>query len=498
MAELLVGEGGEFPTLTAAIAAAEPGDTVRVLPGVYGEFVRITTANLTIVGEPGAVLDGGYSHEWAKTSGSGWRDLRYKAPPTNSRDMVVVAADGVTVAGLRIRNAPASGIGAGAVNGLTVRNCSFDHLYSTGIKINGTTGVARNILIEGNYVNAASVRIFDRSRTHSDPQGVSGAIKVGNAADVVIRGNVVVNGFGEGINLDKGLKGFVAEGNVVVDCNHKLFYCNGAADGLIQNNVALNTGHPAHLWTKGQASAGFALNDETEKYAPSDNLTWENNLAINCGVPLQIIPRGNGRMIVESNTFIWGPLTRKVEIKKAAQVKVRGNIFAVTPDGPMPTVANTAKLDAGPNLWTRKPPAKWGNAANVIADPLFVNPVLPGGPHDAFGIIDYVTARLDLSGFDLRPDSPAVRDGGVVFGATVRGELPEEPEPPVEPVPEPEPIDPVPALVEARAQGEAVLVETRAEYGRALASVASLERQIESVVMMLGQLDELIALLDDE
>ncbi len=440
MTEYVVGK--DHTTITEALAAARPGDTVRVLPGVYNETVKVTTDNLTIIGESGAILDGGYSHEWAKKvtkkkPGTDWSNLEYKAPPAGSKDMVVVAADGVTIDGLRIQNAPASGVAAGAVKGLTVRNCSFDHIYGTGIKINGTTGTATDILIEGNYVNAASVRIFDKSRVYSDPQGVSGSAKVGNAKGVVIRGNRVTNGFGEGINMDKNLRDFVTEGNVVIDCNHKHYYCNSAVDGEIIDNVALCTGHPAHLWTRGRSPAGFAVNDETERKPFSDNLTWRRNLAINMGVPFQIIPRGDGRMTLEGNTYVWGALTRQAEIKKAARVSASGNIFYITPDGPMPTVANTAKLDAGANLWTRQPPAKWRHADNVIADPLFVNPVLPGGPHDAYGLVDNVTAGLDLSGFDLRPDSPALRDGAVVFGAFgVAG--PVEPEPPDDPDPEPQ------------------------------------------------------------
>lgn len=447
MTEYTVGRGGDFATLTAALAAAQPGDTVRVLAGVYREAVKIVTNGLTLIGEPGATLDGGYSHEWAKKvtakkPGTSWDNLEYKAPPAGARDMIVVAADGVTVAGLRIQNAPSSGIAAGAVTGLTVCDCSFDHLYGTAIKVNGTTGTARRIHIKGNYANAASVMIFDPTRT-GVAQVVGGSIKCGNAEDVVIAHNVVVNGFGEGINCGKNIRGFTVVGNLVVDCNHKHYYCNSAVDGEIIDNVALCTGHPAHLWTRGRSPAGFAVNDETERKPFSDNLTWRRNLAINMGVPFQIIPRGDGRMTLEGNTYVWGALTRQAEIKKAARVSASGNIFYITPDGPMPSVENTATLSAGPNLWTRPPGAKWRDGGNVIADPLFVDPTIPTSEHDAYGLVDNVTATLDLSGFQLQPGSPAVVDGVVVFGATAvaGGEPPVDP--PVDPDPpdEPEPVD---------------------------------------------------------
>lgn len=434
MAEHIVGSGG-FPTLTAALAKAKPGDTVRVLPGTYKESIKIATTGLTLVGEPGAVLDGGYSHEWAKTKGSSWRDLQYKAPPAGSKDMIIVAADGVTLDGLSIRNAPDSGVAAGAVKGLTVRNCRFDHLYGTAIKINGTTGTAKDIVIENNYVNAASVRIFDNSRTYTDPQGVSGAIKAGNARGVVIRGNTVINCFGEGINMDKKLTNFVTEGNLVADCNHKYFYCNSAVDGIVRDNVAVCTGHPAHLWSRGRSPAGFAAVDETARKPHSGNLVWENNLAVNMGIPIQIIPRADGKMTVRNNTFVCGPLTRLFAEVKGGKVEFSDNIIVTQPDA---SVTGAATI-TGPNLWTAKPPKGWGHADDVIGDPMFVDPTIPTSAHDPYGIIDDVTATLDLSGFRLRPDSPAIVNGVVVFGETAisDGHLPEEPEPPVEPEPDP-------------------------------------------------------------
>lgn len=79
---LTVGARERYPTITAALAAALPGATVRVRPGVYREPTLIVRVpQLRLVGEPGAVIDG-----------------------EGRRELLAVHAHGVTVRGLTFRN----------------------------------------------------------------------------------------------------------------------------------------------------------------------------------------------------------------------------------------------------------------------------------------------------------------------------------------------------------------------------------------------------------
>jgi nitrous oxidase accessory protein len=78
---ITVGAGGDFTTVTDAVRAAEPHDTLRVAAGLYREPTIVIDRPLTLIGEPGAVLDG-----------------------ERARGLIRIEADSVTVAGLTLRH----------------------------------------------------------------------------------------------------------------------------------------------------------------------------------------------------------------------------------------------------------------------------------------------------------------------------------------------------------------------------------------------------------
>src|SRR5512141_923614 len=82
---IVVSPRGPFRTVTAAIAAAAPGDTVLVAPGVYAEPTLHVLRPLVLLGQPGAILDGQYR-----------------------RAILRVSANDVVVRGLAFRNVGAS------------------------------------------------------------------------------------------------------------------------------------------------------------------------------------------------------------------------------------------------------------------------------------------------------------------------------------------------------------------------------------------------------
>jgi nitrous oxidase accessory protein len=77
---LVVGPGADYTTIGAALAAALPGDTIRIRPGRYLERLLLER-RVTLLGDSGAVVDGG-----------------------RRGTVVTITADSVTIAGLVIRS----------------------------------------------------------------------------------------------------------------------------------------------------------------------------------------------------------------------------------------------------------------------------------------------------------------------------------------------------------------------------------------------------------
>jgi hypothetical protein len=403
----------------------QSGDEVVFKPGVHRGRLVCDVPNVMYRGEPGAVLDGGYSHEWAKLSGETWRNLIYRAPTAEMETVISVKADNVAIHGLTIRNSGDAGIAAGSVSGLTIRNCRIEHTYDSSIRINGGDTKAMDIYIEGNTCIAASVKKFDPTRTGGGPQSVSGVIKVGDAQGVRVLSNRVIGGHGEGINIGKDTSEFEVAWNLVAHTAHKRYYANHSRDGVFHHNIAVGTGHPAYLYTDNEDPAAFALVDERTKgsYPMSADIEWSDNLAVNCGIPFQLEPDNpDALFIVENNTFVWGPLTRKGLIVKAGKVKFNGNIVAAERGKPL---TSGEVNPSGGNLWTVTPSAAWRDAGDVLDAAGFIGPQLPQVDYDPFGLVDAVT--FDATGYATL---------SAVFGADIA------PRPGNEPPVEPPPVEP--------------------------------------------------------
>lgn len=163
-ATLVVGTGG-YRSVSAALAAAAPGDTVQVRAGVYREHPVVTTP-VVLLGEPGAVLDGG--REGVVLTVRAPAVIRGLTIRRSGRDqaaehggILAVGADGLVVADNRLED---------VLFGIYVKD-------SRGVVIRGNTVVGKDFPLP---LRGDGIRLW------SSPNGVIEDNDVRRVRDVVV------------------------------------------------------------------------------------------------------------------------------------------------------------------------------------------------------------------------------------------------------------------------------------------------------------------------
>lgn len=273
-ADLHVGTGHPFGTVTAAIAAAKAGDTVTVHAGIYQEDNLHVDKPITLTGVDRPVLDGGGKFE-----------------------VVTITASDVHMSGFEVRNSGVSnladlaGIRIAGVHGVTVekntiRDCNFaiylandHHCRVLGNDVHGTPGREQE---SGNGIHLWSchdIAINDnRIRDHRD------GIYLEFATESVIERNQAEH------NLRYGLHFMFSHGNAY---RGNFFTHNGAGVAVMYSrNVEMTSNHFGYNW--GAASYGLLLKDMTDGKITGN--TFEHNTA---GISMH----GSDRMSIERNQF---------------------------------------------------------------------------------------------------------------------------------------------------------------------------------------------------
>lgn len=144
-------------TIQEAVDAANPGDTVRVPPGIYRENVLVAKDNITIKGQSGAILDG--------TGLAGNSGITVRSPSPSAR------INGFKLTGLQIQNYSRNGV-------ILIRVDDY-------------------LIEDGKYINNEEYGIFPIRSSHGliRSNQVSGSddtgIYIGQSQDAVIQGNYV-------------------------------------------------------------------------------------------------------------------------------------------------------------------------------------------------------------------------------------------------------------------------------------------------------------------
>lgn len=171
---------GDHATIQEAVDAADPGDTIQVDAGSYGESVDVTTADLTIRGDPGD----------ASTTGPG------PDAPTTDKFAFGASAAGVTITGFILDGSDGIDVDIGGDDTLSDVTVSHNRLDNTELNI--------SIGSESDGVTLSNCRLVNNIIDGGGNEGI--LLNMDNSfanadIDVLIGCNEIVNTTNDAIDL---------------------------------------------------------------------------------------------------------------------------------------------------------------------------------------------------------------------------------------------------------------------------------------------------------
>jgi nitrous oxidase accessory protein len=273
--DIVVDPRGPVRTVTAALALAQPGDRVLVRPGIYREPRLVIDRRIELVGEAGAVLDGGNAHE-----------------------VITVKADSVVIRGFTVQNVGVSftedraGIRLDGVRGCTVEG---NHLVATFFGVYASH--AADCRIAGNRIEGAG---------HTE-SGSGNGIHLWYSSGMLVEDNEVL-GHRDGIylefsenamirrnlstrNLRYGLHFMFSHGCRYLD---NAFVANGAGVAVMYSR-RVTMQHNRFEQSRGTAAFGLLLKDLGDSDI-EDNVFADNSVGL--------YAEGTSASRVEDNAFL--------------------------------------------------------------------------------------------------------------------------------------------------------------------------------------------------
>jgi nitrous oxidase accessory protein len=269
---LVVSPEGPWRRLGDAVHAAAPGDTIRVRPGTYTEPTIVVDRAVVIRGEAGAVLDG-----------------------VGVRELLVIAANDVTIQGLTFRHTGSSHReDRAALRVLEVADCqvvdnqfedTFFAIYlqkATGCRVvaNRITGVPGREAITGNGIHAwgsTGTTIRDNViRGHRD------GIYLEFARHTTVRDNRSEH------NVRYGLHFMFSDSSSYAG---NTFAANGTGVAVMYSRDVTMTGN-RFAGSRGASAYGLLLKDVTDVRL-TDNVFADNTAALVADGANRLAARGN-------------------------------------------------------------------------------------------------------------------------------------------------------------------------------------------------------------
>jgi nitrous oxidase accessory protein len=269
-----VGPGRQYSTIASGIAAAQPGDTVRVSSGIYNEHGLSVPAPIVLVGTNYPVVDA-----------------------QNAGDIIVITAAGATIRGFDFRNVGASYIEDRAAvrvknaDNVHVSDCHFDHTifgiyaeHSNGVVVTGNVlhGASGSEVSAGNGIHlwyCKNARI-EYNEIHGHRDGIYFEF----VENSLIRGNLSSH------NVRYGLHFMFSPGNEYL--NNRFEANNAGVAVMYTQHVTMRGNVFSHNW--GPSSYGLLLKEISDSEISGNHFI---------GNTVGLHAEGSNRLRVTNNEF---------------------------------------------------------------------------------------------------------------------------------------------------------------------------------------------------
>ena len=271
----------DYATIQAAVNAASPGDTIKVVAGVYNENVVISTSGLRLLGGEGAVIDG------AGLTGTGILVLGTAAQPVADvevsgfevrdfqRGIVMQFTIGARIIANDIHDnnkSPGSAANLDQAIGIDLVTAKSSDVSENSVHNNGAGGIQLRVGSTENVLREN--RISENGALLTTDMGGRGILVTGAGTnDNEMRSNKILRNFGRGIIITRPAGTVPITGNLVlknrVQENQR---CGICTMGAAQDNVVLKNDATGNNLSGLAPCLTFNLFDDS----PVDNI-WKKN-----------------------------------------------------------------------------------------------------------------------------------------------------------------------------------------------------------------------------
>jgi len=240
-------------SIQAAVDAANPGDTVRVPPGLYHENVLVTKDNITIKGQNGAILDG------TDLLGNSGITVRPLSPSTR--------INGFKLAGLQIQNYSRNGVILIRVDNYQIENGKYINNEEYGIfPTRSSHGLIRSNQVSGSYDTGIYIgQSNDAVIKNNQVSDCTVGIELEVSSDISVQDNKLMDN-------TNGISAIVLPGLSVTETANILVISNL----VIHNNRPNPVSDPTEILSQPPSGAGLLLIG-VDHAIVTDNKVLENH-----------------------------------------------------------------------------------------------------------------------------------------------------------------------------------------------------------------------------